>query len=184
MAFQSASFSFVLLFTLLFLFNFTFASSTDSVSHKQIKAICGQTQNPDFCITSLEGYLGDEKANLNKLGIVSILLATSQARLNKYVVEQLIQTMVNLDPTTKTHLEKCQVDYDVTLDKLQSAYRLSDKKDYKGMVKFVYDADMMTNACTIECMQLQDSLSPWKEENQKMVWLNNIALVILGMLKK
>lgn len=187
MASQNAFFSFVLLlFTLLpFLFNSTFASRTYGVFH--IKAICGQTQNPAFCVTSLEGFLGDnKKADLHKLGTVSILLATAQARFNKYVVKQLVQTMVDLDdPTTKTHLDKCHMGYDVTLYKLKSAYRLSHQKDhYKGMFDFVNDATKMTNECTMECVQLQNPLSSLKEDNQKMVWLNNIALVILGMLKR
>lgn len=184
MAFNSASFSIVLLFTLLILFNSTSSSTTGhSVSHKRIEEICGQTQNPNFCVTSLEGYLGDTKADLNRLGVVSILLATAQARLNKYVLEQLLQTTVGLDPAAKAHLQKCQVDYDVTLDKLKSAYHLSDQKDYQDMVDLVNDANIRTNDCTIECMQLQNSvLSSVQEDNQKMMWLNNIALVILGML--
>ncbi|KAK7329620.1 hypothetical protein VNO77_23790 [Canavalia gladiata] len=185
MAFHIASFfSFLLLFSLLFLFNFTSASSTLSVSQKQIKEICGQTQNPNFCTTSLEDFLGDKKVDLNELGIVSILLATSQARLNKYVVEQLVQTMVDLDSISKIHLEKCQMDYDVTLQNLRDAFRLSHQKDYKDMVDFVNEATMMTNECTMECLQLQNPLSSWKEDNHKMMWLNDIALVILGMLNE
>jgi hypothetical protein len=53
-------------------------------------------------------------------------LAAAQARLNKYVVEQLVQTSSVLHPITMTHLLNCQVDYD---DKLKSAYGLSDQKD-------------------------------------------------------
>ena len=182
MAFHSASI--VLLFTCLFLFTFSSssASTTLSVTHKRINAICAQTQNPGFCITSLEGYLGGKKADVNELGIVSILLATAQARLNKYVVEQLVQTVV--DPMTLLHLGKCEMDYDVTLEKLQDAYRLSDHKDYKGMFELVNDATTMTNECIDECMLLQNPPSSLKDDNQKMVWLNDIAFVILGMLNK
>jgi len=109
---------------LLFRFNFTFASTTESDSHNQINAICELTQDPYFCITSLEGFLLDKKADLNRLGVVSILLPTTQAILNRYVIEQLMQIMVDLDSNKISHLENFQVNYDVTLDKSQFAYHL------------------------------------------------------------
>jgi hypothetical protein len=69
--------------------------------------------------------------------IVLILLATIQARLNKYVVEHLEQTLIDFDLITMAHLDNYQVDYDVTLDKLQSAYGLSDQKIIRVWLSFL-----------------------------------------------
>lgn len=182
MAFQGASL--VVLFTWLFLFNFSFASITINMSdktHNRIKSICGQTQNPDFCVTSLEGYLGDNDADVNEIGIVSILMATAQARLTKAVVDQLIQNWT--DPPTSLHLRACQTNYDVATKDLENAYHSSDQKDYNVMFDLVNHSNTMTTQCINECAQGQIKDPTLNEYNQKMGLLNNIALVTIGILK-
>ncbi|MED6134593.1 hypothetical protein PIB30_038385 [Stylosanthes scabra] len=173
--------TFVLLFTYFFLLPFSSASS--STTHEKIHSICAQTENPNFCVNSLVGFLGDKKADTNELAIVSILLATAQARMNKYVVEHLMQSVD--DPRTKNVLSMCDMDYGVALKKLQDAYVLSDHKDYRGMIDLVNDAVVATNDCTNGWKQLRNpppSSSSLKDDNLKMVWFNNIAFVTLIML--
>ncbi|MED6122847.1 hypothetical protein PIB30_043690 [Stylosanthes scabra] len=106
---------------------------------------------------------------MNELAIVSILLATAQARMNEYVVEHLMQSVD--DPRTKDVLSMCDVDYGVTLKKLQDAYVLSDNKDYRGMIDLVNDAVAATNDCTNGWKQLLNpppSSSSLKDDNLKM----------------
>ncbi|KAK1591776.1 hypothetical protein Q3G72_013541 [Acer saccharum] len=116
------------------------------ISYKIVDAICQVTQNPEFCKTTLKNFPRTKQADMHELGVITIILATEQARLNKYVVDQLLHggDQGDQDDVAKNDLSNCLSDYTVTLGKLQGAYRLSDNKDYKGMTKLVNDAMKMT----------------------------------------
>lgn len=86
------------------------------------------------------------------------------------------------DEVTKSHLSDCLSDYNVTLGKLKIAYRLSDKMEYKGMQKQVNDALKMSKKCEYRFTKEPPRPSPLTDYNNKMVWLNDIARVILNYL--
>ena len=113
--------------------------NNDIVSNKLINGICKETRNPEFCKLALQNK--GRARNMNELGIHSILSVRGQARLNTYAVRLLL--LDKKDPITKSNLSKCLTDYEVTLDKLHLAYRLFDRKDYKGIIKVVNDARKM-----------------------------------------
>ncbi|KAK3190049.1 hypothetical protein Dsin_029610 [Dipteronia sinensis] len=103
------------------------------ISYKIVDAICQVTQNPEFCKTTLKNFPRTKQADMHELGVITIVLATEQAKLNKYVVDRLLHGGDQGDDVAKNDLSNCLSDYTVTLGKLQGAYRLSDNKDYKGM---------------------------------------------------
>ncbi|KAI9195022.1 hypothetical protein LWI28_010913 [Acer negundo] len=118
------------------------------ISYKIVDAICQVTQNPQFCKTTLKFFPRTKQADMHELGVITIILATQQARLNKYAVDQLLHGGdQGDDDVAKNDLSNCLSDCTVTLGKLQGAYRLSDNKDYMGMTKLVNDAMKMTKKC-------------------------------------
>ncbi|CAK7326263.1 unnamed protein product [Dovyalis caffra] len=93
------------------------------VSNKLIDALCKETSNPEFCRNTLKSNSETKQTDMDELGIITVMSATAQARLNKYIVKSILQN--ENDGVTKDKLSTCQIDYEVTLGKLKSAYRSS-----------------------------------------------------------
>ncbi|KAK2646984.1 hypothetical protein Ddye_022179 [Dipteronia dyeriana] len=150
------------------------------ISYKIVDAICQVTPNQEFCKTTLKNFPRTKQADMHELGVITIILATEQARLNKYVVDQLLHGGdQGADDVAKNDLSNCLSDYTVTLGKLQGAYRLSDNK---GMIKLVNDAMKMTKKCEYRFQKPPTRPFPLGDNQQKMVLLNDIALATLDLL--
>ncbi|KAH7573318.1 hypothetical protein JRO89_XS03G0116200 [Xanthoceras sorbifolium] len=182
MAFLSSGFMLLLMVVCLLFHSSSAAAVTTHmhISYKLVDAICQETENPEFCKTTLKNYPNTRKADMHELGAITILLANAQARFNKYAVDQLLHG--EKDDVTKNDLSNCLSDYTVTLGKLEGAYRLSNNKDYKGMTKLVNDAMKMTKKCEYRFEKSPSRPFPLGDNQQKMVWLNDIALVTLDLL--
>ncbi|CAL5338014.1 unnamed protein product [Camellia sinensis] len=136
--------------------------------------------NYDFCKTTLDRHSRTHKANMNELGIITLLAAIAQARVNKYVVNELFQK--EIEPIMVEQLANCFIDYTVTLGKLQGAYRLSYEKDYNSMIQLVNNAMKMSTKCENRFRKPPIRTSPITDYNQKMVWFTDMASVVLEML--
>ncbi|XP_047309425.1 uncharacterized protein LOC124912825 [Impatiens glandulifera] len=165
------------------LFRPLYASKTvdDQLSHSKISEICEQTLNYGFCKTTLEQYPRTTLADMKDLATITIMLAMAQARLNKYAVDELQQRKESKH--LKDKLASCLDDYTVVLHKLQDAYKIcKGKADYKAMMELVNDATSMNIKCQDRFVKHPNRPYPIADYNQKMLWLNNIALVVLSML--
>ncbi|XP_021290850.1 pectinesterase inhibitor 1-like [Herrania umbratica] len=156
------------------------SNPSSAITNNFLNGMCDETLNPGFCKTTLGKQSRIKKANVQELAVISILLATAQARLNEHLVKELFNN--EKDEVSKSHLSDCLSDYNVTLGKLKIAYRLSDKMDYKGMQKQVNDALKMSKKCEYRFTKEPPRPSPLTDYNNKMVWLNDIARVILNYL--
>ncbi|KAJ0092751.1 hypothetical protein Patl1_24788 [Pistacia atlantica] len=67
---------------------------------------------------------------MNELGVITVLLATTQARLTRNGFKEILQN--EKDDAAKNDLLNCWNDYTVTLDKLSAAHLPSNQKDYKA----------------------------------------------------
>lgn len=150
-----------------------FIKSSDS-SHKLVDQICEKSLNSDFCRSSLGNYPKTSK----ELETLAISLATGQAKVNKYVIEQFIANQTD-NSIAEEHLRDCLDYYKAVLHKLKHAYQLFQKGHYKSVSKVM-------NHATEKIIKCEDRFKEWPgcpssitNYNQKMVWLNNIALVVL-----
>ncbi|XP_031256345.1 uncharacterized protein LOC116114339 [Pistacia vera] len=181
MAYHSSAFLIPLL-----LFSFLFHSYALTphlqVPDKVIDALCDEIVNPELCKTTLKNFtIKSQVADRHELGVITVLLATTQARLTRNGFKEILQN--EKDDATKNYLLNCLNDYTVTLDKLRAADLLSNQKDYKGMIKLVNEAVEMSRNCRDGFKNLPSHPSKALEENyQKMVWLNDMALITLHVL--
>lgn len=132
------------------------------VPDEKFGVICQNSTKYEFCIINLQSWSGVEHLDLDELGNIAILSATIQARLNK-------------------HLMQAFLDYNVTLGKLEAAYRLSDLRDYVRMKELVNDAMKMSVKCE-DLNRVNYYISPTEMYSYVLEIRNSIALAILDEL--
>lgn len=78
-------------------------------------------------------------------------------------------------------LTDCLVDHNVTLGKLEAAYRLSDRRDYVRMYKLVHDAMTMITKCDFSLVSVSGDRI-WMY-NRELMMCTHIALIVLSELR-
>lgn len=151
---------------------------SSEASHKLVDSICEKSLNSDFCKSSLGSYPETSNADTKELETIAISLATAQAKVNKYVIEQFIANQTD-DNIAEEHLRDCLDYYRAVLHKLKHAYHLFQKGHYKSVSKLMNYATEKIIKCEDRFKEWPSYPAPITNYNQKMVWLNNIALVVL-----
>ncbi|KAJ0034876.1 hypothetical protein Pint_24249 [Pistacia integerrima] len=102
---------------------------------------------------------------MNELGVITVLLATTQARLTRNGFKEILQN--KKDDAAKNEMLNCWNDYTVTMDKLSAVHLPSNQKDYKGMIKLVNEAVKMM-----------------KDKKISVYWSSDLPEGILEMISK
>ncbi|KAK5818793.1 pectinesterase inhibitor 5-like [Gossypium arboreum] len=110
-----------------------------------IKSICKQSQDYDFCMTSLGTDPRSETTDVRGLAMVSASLAVIQIQDTLGRIPDIIKQTT--DPVAVRRLGVCENDYDGLLGNFQNAFRATSNNAFQDTVKFVRDGEKQVADC-------------------------------------
>ncbi|KAG4138441.1 hypothetical protein ERO13_D07G134300v2 [Gossypium hirsutum] len=110
-----------------------------------IKSICKQSQDYDFCMTSLGTDPRSETTDVRGLAMVSASLAVIQIQDTLGCIPDIIKQTT--DPVAVRRLGVCENDYDGLLGNFQNAFRATSNNAFQDTVKFVRDGAKQVADC-------------------------------------
>ncbi|EOX95370.1 Plant invertase/pectin methylesterase inhibitor superfamily protein, putative [Theobroma cacao] len=146
-----------------------------------IDSICKESQDYDFCTSTINNHAGSPTADLRGLALIAASQTVSQIQDTLDRIPTILKQVQ--DPLGKQRLGDCQTDYNTSLGKFQSAFGSTSNKAYWDALSFVRDG---TNI-VIDCHNSYrrdgpTATSPIAEDDTKVFKLSEIILIIVDRL--
>ncbi|MBA0790737.1 hypothetical protein Gohar_015368 [Gossypium harknessii] len=143
-----------------------------------IKSICKQSQDYNFCMTSLGTDPRSETTDVRGLAMVSASLAVIQIQDTLGRIPDIIKQTT--DPVAVRRLGVCENDYDGLLGNFQNAFRATSNNAFQDTVKFVRDGAKQVADChDIFRKDGPISKSPIEGDDVKVFKLAELVLIAI-----
>ena len=110
-----------------------------------IDSICKQSQDYNFCISTIGNDPRSEAADLHGLALISISLTVIQIQDTLGRIPDILRQLT--DPLGQQHLGVCQNDYSGSLENFQESFNSSSKHAYLDTINFVRDGTNQVIDC-------------------------------------
>ncbi|KAF5732834.1 putative invertase inhibitor [Tripterygium wilfordii] len=136
----------------------------------------------NFCVTSLQADPRTYRADLHKLGLISIKLVHHNLTTTRQRIKEMLKEMAN-DPYIRACLDDCLELYSGAIDKIKQSIQDYKSKHYEDANIHISSVMDASNTCEDGFKEKEGAVSPLTKRNNNVFQLSAIALTIINMLQ-
>ena len=123
--------SMLMMFLLLINIDSSLGRPSTKLSGNEVQEICSTTQNPSFCVQTLNSDPRTAAADLKGLAGISIDMAKASAKETATLISSLVEN--SSDPKLKGRYQTCAENYDDSIDSLDDCTKSVSSGDYNSL---------------------------------------------------